>query len=116
MLQRFQPTRRAYLTTASLAMLLAMGGCGGGGGGGGGGYDNEEQHGTACRWNGRGFGFIKPDDGGEELFCAKEFRRFRQHASAALRHQQVASVTDGRIGGNTGPSIRPAALQRDHEF
>ena len=33
MLQRFQPTRRAYLTTASLAMLLAMGGCGGGGGG-----------------------------------------------------------------------------------
>lgn len=25
--------------------------------------------GTACRWNVRGFGFIKPDDGGEDLFC-----------------------------------------------
>merc|ERR1712167_552694 len=25
--------------------------------------------GTACRWNDRGFGFIKPQDGGEDLFC-----------------------------------------------
>mmetsp|Transcript_12290 Transcript_12290/g.30605 ORF Transcript_12290/g.30605 Transcript_12290/m.30605 type:complete len:193 (-) Transcript_12290:317-895(-) len=38
----------------------------GGGGGGGGGKDQ----GVALRWNAeRGFGFIKPDDGGEDLFC-----------------------------------------------
>ncbi|KAH8059279.1 hypothetical protein JL721_9377 [Aureococcus anophagefferens] len=35
------------------------------GGGGGGG----KSRGTALRWNERGFGFIKPDDGGDDLFC-----------------------------------------------
>ena len=40
-----------------------------GGGGGGGGSGKRRLKGEACRWNMRGFGFIKPEDGGEDLFC-----------------------------------------------
>lgn len=35
----------------------------------GGGAPSEMQYGVACRWNDRGFGFIRPDEGGEDLFC-----------------------------------------------
>merc|ERR1712127_426293 len=35
----------------------------------GGGGEGGRLKGAACRWNERGFGFIKPADGGEDLFC-----------------------------------------------
>ena len=38
---------------------------GGGGGGDGGGGGGGKLRGTAARWNDRGFGFIKPEDGSE---------------------------------------------------
>merc|ERR1719352_864427 len=41
----------------------------GGGGGGGGGAGGERFKGEACKWNSRGFGFIKPLDGSEDVFC-----------------------------------------------
>ena len=31
--------------------------------------DDGKSTGVALRWNSNGFGFIKPDDGGEDLFC-----------------------------------------------
>lgn len=40
-----------------------------GGGGGGGGGRGQRLKGEAARWNPRGFGFIKPVDGGEGIFC-----------------------------------------------
>ena len=46
------------------------------GGGDGGG---KRLKGEAARWNPRGFGFIKPSDGGEDLFC------------------HVSAITDGNV-------------------
>ena len=45
---------------------------GGGGGDRGGDYGGgggRKVTGVACKWNPRGFGFIRPDDGGDDVFC-----------------------------------------------
>ena len=46
---------------------------------GGGGGGSARLKGEAARWNPRGFGFIKPLDGGEDLFC------------------HVSCITDGNV-------------------
>jgi cold shock CspA family protein len=40
---------------------------------------SDKATGVAMRWNAKGFGFIKPDDGGEDLFC------------------HFSSITDGKM-------------------
>ena len=57
----------------------------------------ERKTGVAGRWNPRGFGFITPDDGSEEIFVhqtaihSEGFRSLRE-VRGATRHPRVPSV------------------------
>ena len=81
----------------------------GGGGGGGAGF----QTGIACRWNERGFGFIKPEQGDEDIFC---------HVSAivggnALREGETVEFKveyDDRRGKHRAAEVTgPAVITED---
>ena len=93
------------------------GGGGYGGGGGGGGGRDGKSTGIALRWNEKGFGFIKPDDGGEDLFChfssikdgncliegsPVQFVKSFDERKGKSRAEEVTGGGDDRGGGRGG--------------
>ena len=53
---------------------------------------------------------------GQQVFCAINFRRFRQNCCAAHLHQQVGRVSKCGVGGYARISVRPATLQADDQL
>ena len=103
-----------------------------GGGGAAAGTSGDKVTGVALRWQGqRGFGFIKPDDGGEDLFChvsaiedgnclvegAKvSFLKGQDERSGRDRAQNVTGGTteDASGGGGGGQGGDPGPAPEGH--
>ncbi len=53
---------------------------------------------------------------GQQMLGAVDLRRLGQHSGAALSDEQVAGIAQRRVGGDAGPRIRTAALQRHRQL
>ena len=91
--------------------------------------DDGKSTGVALRWNSNGFGFIKPDDGGEDLFChvsaiedgnclvegAKvSFIKGQDERSGRDRAQNVTGGSTEEPGGPGGPQGDPGPAPEGH--
>ena len=84
--------------------------------------------GTAARWNERGFGFIKPNEGGDDLFChvsqildgnslregdaVTYVKVFDERRGQDRAEQITGGITQDRDGGGGGPRRRAAEGSR----
>merc|ERR1712228_58347 len=81
--------------------------------------EGAKHPGIALRWNERGFGFIKPDDGGEDLFChhssiedgqcLTEGSRvfFVKEYDASRGRERAINVSGGSMAPNEARSSQP---------
>ncbi|CUX10688.1 hypothetical protein AGR7C_Cc10070 [Agrobacterium deltaense Zutra 3/1] len=61
--------------------------------------------------DGRGDGALR-----KEVFSAVNLRRLREDRGAAVADDEVGGITQSRVGGNAGITIRTAAFQRHLQF
>lgn len=52
----------------------------------------------------------------QQLLCAKHLRHFGQYGSTTVSNHVVRETTEHWVGGNTGKTVRTAALQTKLQF